>query len=68
MSERPPLPIGKSPIRLLGGRMEIDEQGRVVGTAMRQCKDPVHVFAEIPGRCQCGMEYWGEVFGEDADV
>jgi hypothetical protein len=61
----PPLPIGKSPIVLPGGVMAIDEQGRIVGRAMRQCADPIHVFAEIPGRCQCGDQWWGEMFGEE---
>lgn len=38
-----------------------DEKGQRL---MRVCADPVHVFAEIPGRCQCGEEYWGDLFPE----
>lgn len=54
---RPPLPIGKSPIELPEGRMEVDEHGHVVGRAIRQCHDHIHVFADLD-RCQCGAEEW----------
>ena len=54
---RPPLPIGKSPIALTDGRIEIDDHGHVIGRAVRQCYDNVHVFADI-GDCQCGKETW----------
>lgn len=57
MSARPPLPLNASPILLPDGRMEIDKHGRVIGTAIRQCKDNVHVFATY-GHCQCGTEHW----------
>lgn len=58
---RPPLPIGKSPVRLNSGHFETDDEGNPVfdtGPYVRQCDDPVHVFAEIPGDCQCGSERW----------
>ena len=57
---RPPLPLGKSPIVM--GEVTVDEDGDVTfteqGHALRQCKGDVHVFAERPGACQCGTEYW----------
>lgn len=39
---RPPIPLSSSPLNLQDG------------TAVRHCKGLVHVFAEIPGSCQCG--------------
>ena len=57
--QRPPLPLSKSPIRLPDGVIEVDERGNVIGTAVRQCYGTVHVFAERPGACQCGTEFWG---------
>jgi hypothetical protein len=62
---RPPLPLGKSPVRLDDGVIEVNEHGQIVGMAVRQCHDNVHVFAERPGSCQCGREYW-EWTPEDA--
>lgn len=53
----PPLPLDSSPILLPEGRLEVDDHGHVVGTAIRQCKDHVHVFADY-GYCQCGSEFW----------
>jgi hypothetical protein len=23
-----------------------------------RCEDHIHVFADVPGRCQCGSEIW----------
>ena len=57
MNDRPPLPLSRSPIELPDGRLEIDRHGNVVGTAIRQCKDHVHVFSDY-GYCQCGSEHW----------
>jgi hypothetical protein len=57
---RPPIKLGSAPIVLEGGVMEMDEQGGVIGRAFRFCVDPVHVFEEITGRCQCGDHEWGD--------
>lgn len=54
----PPLPLSSSPIALPDGRIEIDAQGHVIGTAIRQCKANVHVFESVGGHCQCGSEFW----------
>ena len=61
----PPLPLMKS-VRVfpLDEAIEINEDGTIEGaTVMRSCRDPVHVFEDIPGHCQCGEQYWswGEV-------
>lgn len=58
MSDRPPLPLSKSAIRLDGNRMEVDDKGRIIGTAVRACEDPMHIFAEWPGWCQCGERFY----------
>lgn len=63
---RPPLPLAKSPILLPEGRFEVDEHGHVVGQAIRQCKDHVHVFADF-GECQCGKETWPAPFYVPSD-
>lgn len=55
---RPPLPLHKSPLILRDGVVETNERGEILGEAIRQCKDNIHVFAERPGACQCGKEYW----------
>lgn len=52
VSNRPPLPIGKSPI-YVGG----DSETLTPGQAIRQCAEHVHVFADF-GYCQCGAEFW----------
>lgn len=30
------------------------------GTTQDRCEGLIHVFAEVPGRCQCGEEYWDD--------
>lgn len=25
-----------------------------------QCQGFIHVFAEVPGQCECGENYWGD--------
>ena len=54
---RPPLPLDRSPVELPDDRLEVDDHGHVVGRAIRQCKNHVHVFADC-GYCQCGSEFW----------
>lgn len=37
------------------------------GRLLVTCEDPTHIFATIPGRCQCGEHLWPG-FEEDQTV
>ncbi len=34
------------------------------GTIQKECSDLVHLFASVPGRCQCGDRTWEVMEGE----
>lgn len=57
---RPPISLAKAVLRLPGdGTININPDGTIEGaTAMRHCRDNIHVFEDLPGYCQCGEEYW----------
>lgn len=59
---RPPLPADNAPRRATADGAEfVDGAGRSFAP-MTTCEGVVHVFAETPGRCQCGSDWWdGEV-------
>jgi hypothetical protein len=35
---------------------------------MHECTDRVHVFVEVPGKCQCGEREWDDLSRPDQDV
>lgn len=43
---RPPIPEDKAPWNLTDQRF------------MVKCEGIIHVYAETPGRCQCGEQWW----------
>lgn len=63
MSDRvpnPPLPLAKACWDIRGG-FEIREDGTIGGArAIRACDGITHIFAERPGWCQCGQNYWND--------
>lgn len=30
------------------------------GEIMVECQGLIHIFGEVPGRCKCGENYWGD--------
>lgn len=64
---RPPVPLSKAVIVLPeDGSMTINEDGTIENaTALRHCKDPLHIFEDLPGHCQCGKQYWGDLWKEE---
>jgi hypothetical protein len=60
----PPIPVSKAVIVLPDdGTMSVDVDGTIKGaTVLRHCRDPVHVFENVPGPCQCGEHQWGDDF------
>lgn len=52
----PPLPLSQACIN------------GIDGTAIRACKGIMHIYAERPGWCQCGQEFWDEGHLTSADI
>jgi hypothetical protein len=55
---RPPLALANSVLDVTHG-FSTDERGRIIPTRyVRACEGNVHVYASVPGECQCGQNHW----------
>lgn len=63
VTPNPPISLAKAVLLLPeDGTMKINLDGTIEGaTAMRHCRDSIHVFEDVPGYCQCGSQHWESV-------
>ena len=59
---RPPLALHESVWDVTDGFSTDDEGNIVPERFIRSCRPGLHIYAAVPGECQCGKHWWdGEV-------
>lgn len=55
---RPPLALANSVLDITHG-FSTDDEGRIIPERfIRACTEGIHVYASVPGECQCGAHWW----------
>jgi len=69
MGELVNLPTRK-PDGIMRQVFESDGNIEAIGPPMNmdECEGIIHVFAEVPGRCQCGSEVWNAMGDSTATI
>lgn len=54
----PPLALSESVFDVSNGFRTDDEGNIIPSRYIRACEGSIHVYASVPGRCQCGENFW----------